>query len=71
MPVRDGILTIVGLNKQRPELPVIAVCEHEQAAYLKLAVKFGTIAGFAKPVDPVDLVSAINVCRISAIKENS
>jgi CheY-like chemotaxis protein len=59
MPVMDGILTIVGLAKQEPGLPVIAICEPEHAAYLKVAEKLGAVSGIEKPIQSNNLLSTI------------
>ena len=62
MPNRDGIETILALQQEAPEVPVIAICgvsRGRRLNYLAMAVKLGAVEALPKPFAPQDLVEAV------------
>jgi len=63
MPEQDGIATILKLKKEFPEIKIIAVsgggATLHSGEYLQHAKDFGAIHTFQKPIDPVELVKAV------------
>ncbi len=57
MPKVDGRSLIRGLRAHDPLVPIIAVSSLAQ--HLEKAVEYGAIAGLVKPVEPQDLVEAV------------
>ena len=57
MPKVDGLSLIRGLLAHDPEVAIIAVSSLAQ--HLEKAVEYGAIAGLVKPVEPQDLVEAV------------
>ncbi len=63
MPVKDGLKMIMEIEKESPNVPVIAISGGGVIAperYLALAESIGTRKTLAKPVSPQELVEAVN-----------
>ena len=57
MPKVDGLTLIRNILAHNPEAAIIAVSSLAQ--HLEKAVEYGAIAGLVKPVEPQDLVEAV------------
>jgi DNA-binding response OmpR family regulator len=66
MPDQEGIATIMGLHRDHPEVPVIAMSGGgaNTALYLELAKKLGARFTLAKPFSPQDLLRAVEALNI-------
>jgi len=63
MPVKDGLKTILELDKEFPNVKIIAISGGgviEPDRYLALAESIGTKKTLTKPVSKQDLISAVN-----------
>lgn len=63
MPVKDGLKLIMELEREFPNVPIIAVSGGgviEADRYLSLAESIGTKQTLTKPVAKEDLVNAVN-----------
>lgn len=65
MPEKDGLETIMELQKRRPDLKVIAISGGSRIGnfdFLEMARKLGACKTFYKPLDNHELLKAINEC---------
>ncbi|TQV78512.1 response regulator [Denitrobaculum tricleocarpae] len=65
MPEKDGLETIMELQKKRPELKIIAISGGSRIGnfdFLAMAKKLGACKTFYKPLDNSALLVAINEC---------
>lgn len=64
MPEQDGIATILKLTREFPDVKIIAVSGGgnilQSGDYLQHAKDFGAFKTFKKPVDPDELIQAVN-----------
>lgn len=67
MPDQEGIATIMGLHRDHPEVPVIAISGNgvNTALYLDLAKKLGARCTLAKPFTPDDLLREVEALNIA------
>ncbi len=67
MPEKDGIETILGLHKELPTLPVIAMAERRApAAIVKAASLLGARAVLQKPCTAAELAAAVLTLQTAA-----
>lgn len=62
MPGCDGIETIIGLRRMRPDLKIVAISGGGRvgaSSYLEIAQKLGAQFTLRKPFKPADLLAAI------------
>ena len=63
MPVKDGLKTIMELDKEFPNIKIIAISGGgviEPDRYLTLAKSIGTKQTLTKPITKEDLIKAVN-----------
>ena len=60
MPEQEGLETIHALQKQQPQLPMIAISGAFAGAYLELAKKLGASAIFRKPFEPGSILREVH-----------
>jgi len=69
MPGMDGLQTITGLKALAPALPIIAMsgsiekdADGGSYYFLRLAIELGATCGLRKPIQPKELMAAIETC---------
>lgn len=65
MPEKDGLETIMDLQKMRPELKIIAISGGSRIGnfdFLAMAEKLGACKTFYKPLDNTVLLRAVDDC---------
>ena len=63
MPVKDGLKTIMELDREFPNVKIIAISGGgviEPSRYLSLAKSIGTKKTLTKPINKADLLKAVN-----------
>ena len=60
-PEQEGLALLHAIKHHRPGLPVIVVSSHEDASFVRQALREGAASYLLKDATPEDLISAINV----------
>src|SRR3989442_13009338 len=60
-PVQEGLALLHAIKHRRPGIPVIVVSSHEDASFVRQALREGAASYLLKDATPEDLISAINV----------
>lgn len=69
MPNKEGIETIIELQRKDRSLPIIAISGATDALYLEVAYWMGARRTFKKPFDVAALVRAVNEELVKAARE--
>ncbi len=67
MPEKDGLETIMELQKMRPDLKIIAISGGSRIGnfdFLAMAKKLGACKTFYKPLDNNELLVAVDACLV-------
>lgn len=59
MPMIDGLELLAELEKSRIDIPVIVVSAHSDFSYAQKAIHYGVFEYILKPIDPAQLIRAV------------
>jgi two-component system response regulator YesN len=60
MPMMDGLELLAELDKSKVIVPTIVLSAHSDFSYAQKAIHFGVFEYLLKPIDPADLVKAVD-----------